>query len=56
MVGQFPELSVALPIVTTWKQALRAIEEALGDIDQEVLIFFKKVQGVSGDRTQNRCW
>jgi len=42
MVGQFPELSVALPFVTTWKQALKAIEEALGDIDQEVLIFSKR--------------
>lgn len=42
MVGQFSELSVTLPIVTTWKQALRAIEEALGDINQEVLVFSKR--------------
>ena len=44
MVGLSPELSVQLPVTTTWKTALKATEEALGNIDQPVMMLPKHLQ------------
>lgn len=42
MDGLSPELSVQLPVSTTWKTALKATEEALGNIDQPVMMLPKR--------------
>ena len=50
MVGQLPDLSVTIPISTTWKRALKRIEEALGDIGEPVLMIPKQLRNPNPKR------
>ena len=44
MVGLSPKLTVQLPVSTTWKTALKATEEALGDINQPIMMLLKRLR------------
>src|SRR5579862_7295647 len=44
MNWKHPEISVTLPIVTTWKAALAATQSALGEVDEAVIIGTKRTE------------
>jgi hypothetical protein len=42
MGGRHPELSVTVPRIISWKAALRAIDSALGEVDERMMVTYKR--------------
>jgi hypothetical protein len=44
MDGRHPEISVTVPVFTTWKTVLRAVDSALVEVDEPVVIISKRTE------------